>query len=128
MAIYFYNTKNGKKEKFQPQKESYVTIYSCGPTVYNYAHIGNFRSYLFVDILRKVLRYSGYQVEHAMNITDIDDKTIKGALDNKISLIEFTKKYTDAFFIDLEKLLIEKVEHFPRASNNIDAMLDLIDR
>ena len=75
----FYNTLTRKKEIFKPIKKGWVKIYSCGPTVYDFAHIGNFRAYVFADILRRYLEYKGYQVKHIMNITDIDDKTIKNS-------------------------------------------------
>ena len=116
-----------------------VKIYSCGPTVYNYAHIGNFRSYIFADILNRTLRLAGYQVTHAMNLTDVDDKTIKGAIeltqkepgkyaDLKTALHAYTAPYTEAFFADLKKLNIIPFDLHPRATDYIPAMLDLVER
>ena len=108
-------------------------MYSCGPTVYDLAHIGNFRSYIFTDLLRRSLELGGYKVNQAMNITDVDDKTIQRTLaktpDPTIQdLNQYTQTYTDAFFQDLGSLLIEKAEHYPRATDYIDPMLDLTSR
>jgi len=116
-----------------------VKIYSCGPTVYNYAHIGNFRSYIFADVLNRTLRLAGYELTHAMNLTDVDDKTIKGATelmqkepgkyaDLKAALKTFTEPFTQAFFDDLAKLNIIKFDLHPRATDHIPAMLDLVNR
>jgi cysteinyl-tRNA synthetase len=105
-----------------------VTIYSCGPTVYGYAHIGNFRTFVFNDLFRRYLKFRGYRVNHAMNITDVDDKTINGANAEGISLRDYTDRYIKIFFEDLETLNIEKAEHTPRATESIDAMVDIIRR
>ena len=131
-----YNTMSHTVEDFVPggiQRDSVaeyppVTIYSCGPTVYNYAHIGNFRAYMFSDLLRRYLKYRGYKVNHAMNITDVDDKTIAGSIREGISLKEYTDRYTKIFFEELAQLNIEPVEHNPRATDSIDAMDDIISR
>ena len=88
-----YNTLSRKKEAFKPLMKGQVGMYSCGPTVYNYAHIGNLRTYIFNDLLKRSLIYLEYKVKHVMNITDVDDKTIKGSRDEKIPLKEFTEKY-----------------------------------
>jgi len=119
----FYNTLSRKKEIFKPIKKGRVKIYSCGPTVYDFAHIGNFRAYVFADILRRYLEYKGYQVKHVMNITDIDDKTIKNSKIAKMSLKDFTKKYTREFFNDLEVLNIKKASYYPKATENIKEMI-----
>lgn len=103
-----------------------VRMYTCGPTVYNFAHIGNFRCYLFEDLLRRTIQFFGFKVDQAMNLTDIDDKTIKGALSKKISLEEYTKPYIEAFFEDLNALRIQRVEHYPAATDYIDEMIRLI--
>lgn len=124
--LYLYNTLTRKKEKFVPLQKEIVQIYSCGPTVYDYAHIGNFRAYVFEDLLRRYLKYKGYQVFQVMNITDVDDKTIAGAKRENIELNDFTKKYNDAFFEDLQKLNIERVEEYPRATENISEMVELV--
>lgn len=101
-------------------------MYTCGPTVYDYAHLGNFRAYIFEDILRRFLKYKGYKVTQVMNITDIDDKTIAGAKREGIKLAEFTKGYIAAFFEDLKTLNIEPAEYYPRATEHIDDMVGLI--
>jgi len=119
----FYNTLSRKKEIFKPIKRKQVKIYSCGPTVYDFAHIGNFRAYVFADILRRYLEYKGYQVKHIMNITDIDDKTIKNSKMAKMSLKNFTEKYTREFFKDLETLNIKKASYYPKATENIQEMI-----
>ncbi len=126
MNIHFYNTLTRKLDKFIPLKNKLVTIYSCGPTVYNYAHIGNFRSYIFSDLLRRFLKYKGYKVSHVMNITDVDDKTIKMAQKTNIPLKEYTEKFTSAFFDDMNTLGIEKVEFYPKATEHINDMIELI--
>ena len=95
--IKFYNTINRKKEEFKPIDKSQVTLYTCGPTVYDYAHIGNFRAYIFEDLLRRTLEFSGYTVLHVMNITDIDDKTIRRSQEEGRSLVDFTDEFTKCF-------------------------------
>ncbi|HIK03008.1 TPA: cysteine--tRNA ligase, partial [archaeon] len=102
MTLKLTNTLSRKKETFKPLKGKNVKMYSCGPTVYDFAHIGNFRAYIFQDILRRYLEYSGYKVKQVMNLTDVDDKTIRGSQSMKMELEDFTKKYIDAFFEDLE--------------------------
>ena len=98
MAIRFYNTLIRKKEVLKPLRGNVIRMYTCGPTVYDYPHIGNYRAYMVSDILKRYLRLRGYAVRHVMNITDVDDKTIKGARKQKTSLRQFTKKYETAFF------------------------------
>jgi cysteinyl-tRNA synthetase len=121
-----YNTLTRKKEPFKELKKGIVTIYSCGPTVYNFAHIGNWRSFIFADILRRYLKYKGYKVKHVMNITDVDDKTIRDSKKKNLSLKKFTENYTKYFFDDMNSLNIEKFEYYPRATENIDEMVKLI--
>ncbi len=116
----------GGKKQENPADYPPVTIYSCGPTVYSYAHIGNFRTFIFNDFLRRYLQFRGFAVDHAMNITDVDDKTITGSNEENVSLGEYTKRYSDIFFEDLQTLNIETVEHIPRATESIDAMVDII--
>ena len=101
-------------------------MYTCGPTVYDYAHIGNFRAYISSDVLKRYLKYKGFRVKHIMNITDVEDKTIKGAIKEHISLKKYTKKFENAFFEDLEKLNIDKADIFPRATDHINEMVDII--
>lgn len=123
----FQNSKSGKKEPFLPKDPTNVTIYSCGPTVYNFAHIGNIRSFLFVDVLRRSLLLGGYKLNQSMNITDIDDKIINESIKRKVSVEEFTKPWTEAFFKDLETLHVQKLEHYPKATESIEDMVDFIE-
>jgi len=127
--IKIYNTLTKSKEEFKPIKEREVGVYSCGPTVYNFVHIGNLRSYIFADILHRTFLYNDYKVKHIMNITDVDDKTIRDSQAAGLKLKDFTEKYTQAFFEDLEKLNIKTEEYiYPRATDeeNIDGMVNLI--
>ena len=125
MALKIYNTLSLKKEIFKPIKKGKVGMYTCGPTVYDFAHIGNLRTYIFEDILRRALKFNGYQVKQAMNITDIEDKIIKKALAEKKKIEDITKPYTKIFLEDLKKLNIEKVEFYPKATGHIKEMIDL---
>ncbi len=126
MSLKFYNTMSQKVEEFKSINPAEVKMYTCGPTVYNYAHIGNFRAYIFEDLLRRYLKYKGYKVIQVMNLTDVDDKTIKGSKEANISLSEYTQKYKKAFFEDIEKLNIEKAEYYPEATAHIKEMVELI--
>ncbi len=126
MGLQFNDTLSGSKRDFSALEDGHVRLYTCGPTVYDYAHIGNFRAYIFEDLLRRYLQYKGFRVTQVMNLTDIDDKTIRGALEKGVSLSDFTKPYVEAFFDDLEKLRIEKAEHYPRATDYIQEMIELI--
>jgi len=126
--IFFFNTLTRKKEKFVPLEEGKVRIYTCGPTVYDYAHIGNFRTFVFQDLLRRWLEYRGFKVIQVMNITDVDDKTIRGARKRNIPLREYTDYYMKAFFEDIEVLNLEKAEYYPRATEHIPEMVELIKR
>jgi len=127
MTLKLFNTLTRKKEVFKPIKKNLVHMYTCGPTIYDYAHIGNFRAYVCSDILKRYLRYKGYKVKHVMNITDVEDKTIKGAIKEGISLKKYTKKFEKAFFEDLEKLSIDKADIFPRATDHIKEMMSIIE-
>ncbi|MEM3500605.1 MAG: cysteine--tRNA ligase, partial [Candidatus Woesearchaeota archaeon] len=122
----FYNDLTKRKEEFVPIHPGQVGIYSCGPTVYNYAHIGNLRSFVFVDLLKRFLKYEGYSVKHVMNITDVDDKTIKGSQQEGVPLKEFTLKYEKAFLEDLKALNIQIPDVMPRATEHIKEMTELI--
>jgi len=122
-----YNTLTRKKEVFRPLEDNLVRIYTCGPTVYDYAHIGNFRAYVFADLLKRYLKFRGYRVKHVMNITDVDDKTIKYSKEKGVSLKEYREKYKKAFFEDLAKLNIEKADVFPEATKHIKDMVKLIE-
>ena len=135
-----YNTLTRKKEEFVPldKKNNIVKIYTCGPTVYNYAHIGNMRAYIFMDTLRKVLKYNGYKLNHVMNITDVghltsdedygEDKMAKSAKEQHKSVTEIAKIYTDAFMKDIESLNIEKPEHIVKATDHIKDMEEYVDK
>jgi cysteinyl-tRNA synthetase len=123
-----YNTLTRVKEEFQPIHPGEVRIYTCGPTVYDYAHIGNFRTFVFEDIMRRYLIYKGYRVLQVMNLTDVDDKTIRGARQAKTSLAEYVQFYAQAFFEDLHTLNIERAEHYPAATEHIPDMVALITR
>ncbi len=119
----FYNTLNRKKEIFHPIQEGEVTLYTCGPTVYDFAHIGNFRAYIFEDLLRRFLEFSGFEVKHIMNITDIDDKTIRRSIEEKTSLKDFTDNYTQSFFDDVKTLNLLSAHEYPRATEFIKEMI-----
>jgi cysteinyl-tRNA synthetase len=123
MALKLFNTLTKKKEVFKPIKKGIVHMYSCGPTVYGFAHIGNFRNFVFVDVLRRYLKYKGYKLKHVMNITDIDDKTIRDSAKESLSLKDFTEKYTKAFFEDIKKLNIGKADIFPKATEHVKDMV-----
>jgi len=114
-------------EEFVPLQPPQVRLYTCGPTVYDFAHIGNFRAYVFEDLLRRTLRFQGFQVTQVMNLTDVDDKTIRGAQAAKKALGDYTRQYTDAFFEDLRALAIEPAEHYPAATAHIPAMIAMIE-
>lgn len=126
LMIRFFNTLSGGLEEFQPLEPGRVKLYTCGPTVYDYAHIGNYRSYIFEDLLKRFLVSMGYQVQHVMNITDVDDKTIKGAKAQGLSLQEYTQRYTQAFFEDIRTLGIAPADAYPRATEHIPEMVAMI--
>ena len=124
--VKLFNTENRAKEVFQPIKPPEVRMYTCGPTVYNHAHIGNFRTYIFEDLLRRTLQFFGYKVNQVMNLTDVDDKTIKGAIAKNITLDEFTRPCIAAFFEDIKTLNIQPAEHYPAATDYIAEMIQMI--
>ncbi|MBI3442735.1 MAG: cysteine--tRNA ligase [Candidatus Sungbacteria bacterium] len=126
-AIKLYNTLTRKKEIFRPDKIG-VGLYTCGPTVYNYMHIGNLRTYVFEDIMRRALEYAGYNVRHVMNITDVDDKIIRDAQAANESIFDFIKPYEKAFLQDLQKLNIEKAWKYTKATEHIKEMVALIQK
>ncbi len=126
--IRFLNTLSRKVEALEPLEPGHVRMYTCGPTVYNFPHIGNLRTFLFEDVLRRTLEAFGYRVTQVMNLTDIDDKTIKGAAAEGVTLREFTDRYVRAFFEDLETLGIERAEHYPRATEWIPQMVELVQK
>lgn len=128
MGLRFFDTLSGEKRDFEPLEGKRVRMYTCGPTVYDFAHIGNFRTYVFEDLLRRYLKFRGYEVFQVMNLTDVDDKTIQGANRLGASLNEFTERYVEAFFEDLDALNIERAEAYPRATDHVPEMLALIRR
>ncbi len=126
--IFLQNTLSNKKEEFIPIKTDEVSMYSCGPTVYDFAHIGNFRTFILSDILRRTFEYNGYKVDGVMNVTDVDDKTIKRSRDEGVTLGTLTRKYEDLFFADLETLNIKRLSKTPRATESIEDMIILIEK
>ena len=136
MDIYFTNTLTKQKEKFKPIRKDEVRIYSCGPTVYKDATIGNMRTNIFQDVLRRVLRYNGYKIKHAMNITDVghlvsdgdegEDKMIKSAREEHKTPLEIAEYYTNLFFNDLKDLNIETPEIVCKATDHIPEMLEYV--
>jgi len=126
--IQLHNTLSGKTESFVPQKAGEVRMYTCGPTVYDYAHIGNYRTFVFQDILRRFLKLRGFKLNHVMNLTDVDDRIIANAAAAGKSIRDYTEKYVQAFFDDCKTLSIEAPEHWIRATDYIDDMVKLIQR
>ncbi|MGB5342012.1 MAG: cysteine--tRNA ligase [Thermoanaerobaculia bacterium] len=124
----FYNTLGRHLSQLETEVPGEVRMYTCGPTVYNTSHIGNLRTFLFEDVLRRSLRFLGWRVEQVMNLTDVDDKTIEGAASAGTSLAEFTQPFIDAFFVDLDRLHIQRAEHYPRATEHVDEMLELVQK
>ena len=123
-----FNTLGRRMTDLTPLDAGHVRMYTCGPTVYNVAHIGNLRTFLFEDVLRRHLKASGLAVTQIMNITDIDDKTIKGAASEGVSLADFTARFTDLFFRDLARLNVEPAERYPKATEHVPEMVALIER
>ena len=121
-----FNSLTRQNEDLKPIADNTIRLYTCGPTVYNFAHIGNFRAYTFEDILRRVIQFNGMKIKQVMNLTDVDDKTIKGANAAGVALTDYTKTYKDAFFADLKKLNIQSAEVYPAATDHIPEMIDLV--
>ena len=126
--LVFYNTLGRRRTPFSPVVPGEARVYTCGPTVYNDVHIGNLRTFLFEDMMRRILRYLGYKVTQVMNVTDVDDKTILGAHKAGISLDEYTAPFIESFLRDLDALHMERAEHFPRATDHIAEMIEIIAR
>ena len=123
-----HNTLTGKKEPFVPLAPGEVRMYTCGPTVYDFAHIGNYRTFIFQDILRRFLRSRGFRLQHVMNLTDVDDRIIANAAAAGIGIREYTEKYAQAFFVDCKTLGMEAPERWVRATDHIADMVGLIER
>jgi cysteinyl-tRNA synthetase len=126
MALQLFNTLSGKIEEFRPLEDNLVRMYACGPTVYDYGHIGNFRTFVAVDVLRRFLKQSGYQLKHVMNITDVEDKIIRNATRDGVTVQEYTKKYTAAFLEDADALNIQHPELLVKATDHIQEMAHFI--
>jgi len=126
MALRFFNTLTRQKEEFHTVHPGEVRMYTCGPTVYDFAHIGNFRAYIFGDILRRYLEYKGYKVTYVTNITDVDDNTIGGSQKEGLPLAEYTKRYKEAFFEDLKSLNIKPADVYPEATAHVKEMAALV--
>ncbi len=121
-----FNSLTRRNEELTPLADNTIRLYTCGPTVYNFAHIGNFRAYTFEDVLRRVIKFNGMKIKQVMNLTDVDDKTIKGANAAGVALTDYTKTYKDAFFADLKALNIEPAEVYPAATDHIPEMIALV--
>lgn len=128
MELVLFNTETREKEPLKPIQKGVVTLYTCGPTVYNFAHIGNFRTYIFEDLLRRTIQYFGFKVNQVMNLTDVDDKTIRGATQKGVTLNEYCAPYIKAFFDDLQTLNIQRAEHYPAATDFIPQMVEFIQK
>src|ERR1700688_2012219 len=126
--ISLHNTMTGRGETFIPQTPGEVKMYTCGPTVYDFAHIGNFRTFVFQDLLRRYLKSRGYRVIQVMNLTDVDDRIIQKAAAAGVSIREYTDKYIQAYLDDRSALNLEPPEHVARATEHIDDMVRLIQR
>ena len=126
MSFRIQNTLTRRQEEFVPLEAGHARMYTCGPTVYNFAHIGNFRAYVFEDLLRRWLKFKGYRVTQVMNLTDVDDKTIRDSQKAGKSLAQFTAMYSQAFFEDIRALNIEPAEHYPAATAHIPEMISII--
>ena len=126
MGFVIYNTKSKRKEIFKPILKEKVSLYTCGPTVYDFSHIGNFRTFIFEDLLKRWLLHLGYDVLHVMNITDVDDKTIKKSIDLKLSLEKITNKYISEFMADIEWLNLHPADYFPKATDHVPDMILMI--
>src|ERR1041385_8644541 len=125
MPLRLYNTMSNQVEEFHPLVDTEVRMYACGPTVYDYGHIGNFRTFVAVDILRRFLRQSGYKVHHVMNITDVDDKIIRNSARDGVTVQQYTAKFEKAFLEDAAMIGIEQPK-LVRATEHINAMADFV--
>src|SRR4051794_33234488 len=126
MPLQLFNTLPGKVQEFRPLQDNLVRMYACGPTVYDYGHIGNFRTFVVVDTLRRFLKQSGYGLKHVMNITDVDDKIIRNAARDGVTVQEYTKKYREAFLEDADALNIQRPEMLVNATDHIKEMARFI--
>ena len=128
MPVRLFNTLTGQVDPLVPSDGRTLRMYACGPTVYDYGHIGNFRTFLQIDVLRRFLKLSGIKIRHVMNITDVDDKIIRNSTEAGLTIGEYSSRYVDAFFEDIEALRIERPEQIARATEHIPKMVELIER
>jgi len=128
VSLRFYNSLSRSLEEFVPLRPGEVGLYTCGPTVYDFAHIGNFRTYLWEDLLRRHLEFRGHRVTQVMNLTDVDDKTISNALEKGVTLDDYTRTYIESFFEDLDTLGVQRAAVYPRATRHIPEMVALVRR
>ncbi|HEV2034915.1 MAG TPA: cysteine--tRNA ligase [Candidatus Dormibacteraeota bacterium] len=126
MALRLHNTLTGTKDAFEPLEGGHVGMYTCGPTVWNFAHVGNLRAFLFYDLLRRHLQVVGYRLTHVMNLTDIDDRILDQAMHSETTIAEYVKPYSAAFFEDMAALRAQPAEHYPKATEHIPEMVDMI--
>ena len=129
MALKFFNTLSRSVEEFVPldPNRKAVRMYCCGPTVYDFGHIGNFRTFVFTDLVRRYLQFRGFEVTHVMNITDVEDKIIKRVHETGLGLREYVSRYEDAFLEDLQTLGCLRPHHLPRATEHIGEMIQIIE-
>ena len=125
-SLRLHNTFTGTKDDFEPLEAGHVRMYTCGPTVWNFAHVGNLRAFLFYDLVRRHLRVSGFRVTHVMNLTDIDDRILDQAMHAGTTIEEYVEPYVRAFFEDMATLRAQPAEHYPRATEHIPEMVDMI--
>ncbi|MHC4925313.1 MAG: class I tRNA ligase family protein, partial [Planctomycetota bacterium] len=128
MALKVHNTLTRSQEEFQPLEEGKVRVYACGPTIYDHAHIGNFRSFLFYDLVHRYLEWSGYDVRFVMNLTDVDDKTINGAVREGVSVEEYTTPFGEILLEDARTLGVLPVDSYPKATEYVEAMVAFVER
>jgi cysteinyl-tRNA synthetase len=128
MPLKVYNTQSRAVAPFTPLEPGRVTAYACGPTVYDHAHIGNFRTFLFFDLVHRYLEWSGYEVRFVMNLTDVDDKTIAGAVKESASVADFTRRHAESFLEDARTLGLLTFDAYPRATEYLERMVDFIAR
>jgi cysteinyl-tRNA synthetase len=127
MTVRLHNSLTGIKDVFAPLEKGHVRMYSCGPTVWNFAHVGNLRAFLFYDLVRRHLQVSGYRVTHVMNLTDIDDRILEQSMHAGTTIHEYVKPYEAAFFEDMASLRAQRAEHYPRATEHIPDMVAMIE-
>ncbi|OPY26207.1 MAG: cysteinyl-tRNA synthetase [Methanocella sp. PtaU1.Bin125] len=128
MPLRFYNTLTSSVEDFQPIQDMVVRMYVCGPTVYDYCHMGHARSYIVFDVIRRFLKYRGYNVIYVQNFTDVDDKILRRAAEMNLTPLEISRRYIAAYFEDFDRLNVMRADYYPRVSENMDSILDMIKR